>query len=122
MIPAKMTSEPPRICRITSRTRKTGFPASVTSPSLPPFCLDELTQNINIDLITTRRHQTFRENVFAFSRKSLRNATENFRIISRNVSFAGNPKINKTKVSSSDLLFILFSSKTMFSKLNYSIG
>jgi len=28
-----------RICRITSRPRKTGLPASVTSPSLPPFCL-----------------------------------------------------------------------------------
>ena len=28
-----------RICRITSRPRKTGLPASVTSPSLPLFCL-----------------------------------------------------------------------------------
>ena len=46
----------------------TGFLASVTSPSLPPFRLDGLTQNINIDLLTTRRHQTFRENIFAFSR------------------------------------------------------
>ena len=27
-----------RICRITSRPLKTGLPASVTSPSLPPFC------------------------------------------------------------------------------------
>ena len=28
-----------RICRITSRPRKTGLPASMTSPSPPPFCL-----------------------------------------------------------------------------------
>jgi len=28
-----------RICRITSRPRKTCLPALVTSPSLPPFCL-----------------------------------------------------------------------------------
>ena len=28
-----------RICRITCRPRKTGLPASVTSPSLTPFCL-----------------------------------------------------------------------------------
>ena len=28
-----------RICRITSRPRKTGLPAPVTSSSLPPFCL-----------------------------------------------------------------------------------
>ena len=28
-----------RICRITSRPRKTGLTPSVTSPSLPPFCL-----------------------------------------------------------------------------------
>jgi len=121
MIPAKMTSEPSDLQNYLHAPQN-WFPSlrDVTKPTA--ICLDELTQNINIDLITTRRHQTFRENVFAFSRKSLRNATENFRIISRNVSFAGNPKINKTKVSSSDLLFILFSSKTMFSKLNYSIG
>ena len=31
-----------RICRITSRPRKTCLPALVTSPSLPPFCLHAL--------------------------------------------------------------------------------
>ena len=38
MIPAKMTSEPQDL-RITTRPCKTGLPASVMSPSLPPFCL-----------------------------------------------------------------------------------
>ena len=39
MIPAKMISGTSGFAGITSRPRKTGLPASVTSPSFPPFCL-----------------------------------------------------------------------------------
>ena len=93
---------------------------SVSKRSLSASPINGLTQNINIDLRTTRRHQkfceifAFRENIFAFRiiakeifakfrflftsfikrceslRKSLRNATESL----RNVSLAGNPKRN----------------------------